>query len=54
MGLAPSCVSEVNAKVEEQGHGEAQRDGVAEGDSVAQRYIEEQGDAQGYFAEQKK
>lgn len=47
-GLAPSYVSEVNIK------GEAQGDGVAEGDGVAQRYVEEQGDTQGYVAEQKK
>lgn len=53
-GLAPSYVSEVNIKGEEQGHGEAQGDGVAEGDGVAQRYVEEQGDTQGYVAEQKK
>ncbi len=47
-------MSEVNVKGEEQRHGEAQGDSVAEGDGVAQRYVEEQGDAQGYVAEQKK
>lgn len=53
-GPAPSCVSEVNGNGEEQGHGDAQKDGVA------QRYVEEKGedqgggDAQGYVEEQKK
>lgn len=47
-GPAPACVSGVNVKGEEQG------DGVAKGDGVAQRYVEEQGDGQGYVAEQKK